>query len=104
MFWERKEVGPSEEDVRGNFGGGIGWKGGKCERHGLHTLRKRRNSMRSLSFSPMSGQSSTGRLDQSTVMSIEAFLRSNVRGVLVPLSVDYKGLKMLLGGKLIIFF
>ena len=72
MFCERKEVGPSEEDGRGNFGGGVveGWKGGKYERHGLQTLRKRRNSMRSLSFSPMSGQSSSGRLDQSPVMSI----------------------------------
>ena len=71
MFWERKEVGPSEEEGRGKFGGGVeGWKGGKYERHGLQTLRKRRNSMRSLSFSPMSGQSSTGRSDQLTVMSM----------------------------------
>ena len=70
MFWERKEVGPEEEEEsgRGKVGGGEGWKGGKLERQEWQTLRNRRNSMRSLSFSPITGQSSTGRLDQSTVV------------------------------------
>lgn len=69
MFSETKALGPSEYG-KGNLGGMEGLNGSKQERQEWQTLRKRRNSIQILSLSPISGQSSTGRLDQSTVVSI----------------------------------